>query len=92
MLLPLAGLAVTYIRSTGEHAPATIISRSTRGEDFIHLKDMRSGHEIENHAPFDHVLFLILCQKIGSLNAFQSLLPSLLQSLPQRESMCKCSR
>ena len=46
------GLAVTYIRSTGEQAPATIIGRSTRGEDFIHLKYMRNGHELEHHAPF----------------------------------------
>ena len=23
------------------------------GEDFIHLKYMRNGHEIEHHAPFD---------------------------------------
>ena len=53
------GLAVTYIRSTGEHAPATIIGRSTRGDDFIHLKYMRNGHEIEHHAPFDRVLFPI---------------------------------
>ena len=53
------GLAVTYIRSTGEDAPATIIGCSTHGEDFIHLKNMRDGHEIEHHAPFDRVLFLI---------------------------------
>ena len=53
------GLAVTYIRSTGEHAPATIIGCSTCGEDFIHLKYMRNGHEIEHHAPFDCVLFPI---------------------------------
>ena len=31
------GLAVTYIRSTGEQEPATISGRSTRGDDFIHL-------------------------------------------------------
>ena len=48
-----------YIRPTGEHAPATIISCSTCGEDFIHLKYMRNGHEIERHAPFDCVLFPI---------------------------------
>ena len=50
------GLAVTYIRSTGEPAPATIIGRCTHGDDFIHLKYMRNGHEPEHHAPFDCVL------------------------------------
>ena len=35
------GLAVTYIRSTSEQAPASIISRSTCGDDFIH------GHVFE---------------------------------------------
>ena len=48
-------LAVTYIWSTGEHAPATIIGRYTRGGYLIHLKYMRNGHEREHHAPFDHV-------------------------------------
>ena len=52
----IAGLGVTYIRSTGEHAPATIVGPSTRGDDFIHLKYMPNGHELEHHAPFDHVL------------------------------------
>eukprot|EP00670_Eutreptiella_braarudii_P006805 CAMPEP_0174280678 /NCGR_PEP_ID=MMETSP0809-20121228/974_1 /TAXON_ID=73025 ORGANISM="Eutreptiella gymnastica-like, Strain CCMP1594" /NCGR_SAMPLE_ID=MMETSP0809 /ASSEMBLY_ACC=CAM_ASM_000658 /LENGTH=133 /DNA_ID=CAMNT_0015373711 /DNA_START=252 /DNA_END=653 /DNA_ORIENTATION=+ len=55
----IAGLGVTYIRSTGEHAPATIVGPSTRGDDFIHLKYMRNGHELEHHAPFDRVLFPI---------------------------------
>ena len=51
--IAIAGLGVTYIRSTGEHAPATILGLSTRGDDFIHLKYMRNGHELEHHAPFD---------------------------------------
>jgi hypothetical protein len=51
------GLAVTYTRSTGEHAPATIIGRSTRGEDFIHL-NTRNGHEIEKLAEIClHIVF-----------------------------------
>jgi hypothetical protein len=50
-------LAVTYIRSTGEQAPATVIGRSTCGEDFIHLKHMRNGQELEHHASVDRVLF-----------------------------------
>ena len=53
------GLAVTDIRSTGEHVPATIIGRSTRGEDFIHLKYMRNEHEIEKLAEIClHIVFL----------------------------------
>ena len=52
-------LAVMYIRSTGEQVPATIIGRSTRRDDFIHLKYMRNGHEVEHHAPLDCVLFSI---------------------------------
>ena len=39
------GLAVTCIRSTGEQALATIIGRSTREDDFIHLKYMRNVFE-----------------------------------------------
>ena len=53
------GLAVMYIWSTGEHAPATIIGRSIRGDDFINLKYTRNGHEIEHNAPFEPVLFPI---------------------------------
>mmetsp|Transcript_72063 Transcript_72063/g.120885 ORF Transcript_72063/g.120885 Transcript_72063/m.120885 type:complete len:97 (-) Transcript_72063:41-331(-) len=53
------GMAVTYIRSTGEHVSATIIGPSTRGDDFFHVKYMRNGHELEHHAPMDRVLFPI---------------------------------
>ena len=57
------GLAVTYIRSTAEHAPATIIGRSTREEGFIHLKYMRASFISPKI-----VRMTILCQGIGSLN------------------------
>ena len=62
----IAGLGVTYIRFTGEHAPATIVGPSTHGDDFIHLKYMRN----------------VLSPRLGSLNLFPNLQPSLLQSLP----------
>ena len=53
------GLAVTYIRSTGEHVPATIIGPSRHGDNYIHLKYMRNGKETEHNAVFDKVLFPI---------------------------------
>ena len=37
-------MAVTYIRSTGEHVSATIIGPSIRGDDFFHVKYMRNGN------------------------------------------------
>ena len=37
-------------------------------------------------------LMTVLSQGIGSLNPFQNLKPSLLQSVPERASMCSCSR
>ena len=40
------GLAVTYIRSTSEQTPASIISCSARGDDFIH------GHVFEGKLYF----------------------------------------
>ena len=55
----IAGMAVTYIWSTGEHVPSTIIGRSTHGDDLFCVKYMRNGHQIEHHAPLDHVLFSI---------------------------------
>ena len=66
-----ASLGVTYIRSIGEHAPATIVGPSTCGDDFIHLKYMRNGHELEHHAPFDRVLFPI-CSPSPSPSAASS--------------------
>ena len=42
--MAIAGMAVTHIRSTGEHVPATIIGPSTRGDGFFHVKCMRNGH------------------------------------------------
>ena len=38
------------------------------------------------------LLMTVLSQGMRSLNPFQNLKPSLLQSLPQRASMCNCSR
>ena len=52
-------MAVTYVRSTGEHASATIIGPSRHGHNYIHLKYMRNGKEIEHNAAFDKVLFPI---------------------------------
>ena len=49
----IAGMSVMYIRSTGEHVPATIIGPSTLGEDVFHMKYTRNGHELEHHAPLD---------------------------------------
>ena len=49
----IAGLGVTFIRSTDEHAPSTIVGPFTRGDDIIHLKYMTNGHELEHHTPFD---------------------------------------
>ena len=46
--IAIAGLGVTYIRSTGEHASATIVGPSTRGDDFIHLKYMRNGTDSDS--------------------------------------------
>ena len=53
------GMAVTYVWSTGEHAPATIVGPSTGGDGCFHVKYMRNGHELEHHAPMDRVLFAI---------------------------------
>mmetsp|Transcript_62087 Transcript_62087/g.103088 ORF Transcript_62087/g.103088 Transcript_62087/m.103088 type:complete len:87 (-) Transcript_62087:26-286(-) len=55
----IAGMAVTYIRSTGEHVPTTIIGASTRGDDFFQVKYMRNEHELEHHAPLDCVTIYI---------------------------------
>ena len=55
----IAGMAVRYIWSTGEHVPVTIIGPSTRGDDSFHVKYLRNGHEIEHHAPLHCVLFPI---------------------------------
>ena len=53
------GLAVTYVRSTEEHALATIIAPSRHGDNYIHLKYTRYGKEIEHNAAFDRLLFPI---------------------------------
>ena len=51
------GMAVTYVRSTGEHVSATIFGPSRHGDNYIHLKYMRNGKYIEQNAAFDKVLF-----------------------------------
>ena len=81
----IAGMAVAYIRSTGEHVPATIIGPSTRGDDLFHVKYTRGtwGLAMRLRASFaspEMLLIAVLCQ----LNPFQTLQPRLLQSLPQR--------
>ena len=52
-------LAVTYVPRTGEHVSANIFGPSRDGDNYIHLKDMRNGKEIEHNAAFDKVLFPI---------------------------------
>ena len=54
-----AGVAVIFIRSTGEHVPPRTIGPSTLGDDFFRVKYMWNGHETEHCAPLDCVLFPI---------------------------------
>ena len=63
------GMAVTYVRSTGEHASATIIGPSCHGDKYINLKYMRNGTEIEHNAAFDKVLFPIRSPSPSHLRA-----------------------
>ena len=76
-------------------------SCSNSGEDDeVEIVWAKAGHEICTlpmclRASFTSPKILwmtVLCQGKGSLNAFKSLLPSLPQSLPQRASICNCSR
>ena len=53
------GMAVTYVRSTGEYVSAKIFRPSRHGDNYIHLKYMRNGKEIEHNTAFDKVLFPI---------------------------------
>jgi hypothetical protein len=53
------GMAGTYVRSTGEHVSADIFGPSHHGDNYIHLKYMWNGMEIEHNAAFDEVLFPI---------------------------------
>ena len=53
------GMAGTYVRSTGEHVSANIFGPSRHGDNYIHLKYMRNGKEMEHNAAFDKVLFPI---------------------------------
>mmetsp|Transcript_47883 Transcript_47883/g.78873 ORF Transcript_47883/g.78873 Transcript_47883/m.78873 type:complete len:90 (+) Transcript_47883:555-824(+) len=89
-------MAVTCIQSTTEYVPDTIIGPSTCGDDFFRVKFRQNGHEIEHHAgpcPLPNPqLMTVLSQRIRSLNPLKNLQPRMLQSLPQRASMCNCSR
>ena len=53
------GMAVMYVRSTGEHVSANIFGPSHHGDNYIHLKYMRNGKEIEPNPAFDKVLLPI---------------------------------
>ena len=53
------GMAVTYVWSTGEHVSANIFGPSRHGDNYIHLKYMRNGKEIEHYAAFDKGLLPI---------------------------------
>ena len=53
------GMAGMYVRSTGEHVSANIFCPSRHGDNYIHLKYMRNGKEIEHNAAFDKVRFPI---------------------------------
>ena len=53
------GMAVTYVQSRGEHVSANIFGPSCHGDNYIHLKCMRNGKEIEHNAAFDKMLFPI---------------------------------
>ena len=53
------GMAGIYVRSTGEHVSANIFGPSRHGDNYIPLKYMRNGKEIEHNAAFDKVLFPI---------------------------------
>ena len=53
------GMAVTYVRSTGQHVSANIFGPCRHGDNYIHLKYMRNGKEIEHNTAFDNVLFPI---------------------------------
>ena len=52
-------MAVKYVRSTGEHVSAHSFHPSRHGDNYIHLKCMQNGKEIEHNAAFDKALFPI---------------------------------
>ena len=37
-------MVVTYIRSTNEHVPTTIVGHSTRGDGFFHMRQFLTLH------------------------------------------------
>ena len=53
------GMAGIYVQSTGEHVSANICGPSRHGDNYIHLKYMRNGKEIEHNSAFDKVLLPI---------------------------------
>ena len=58
-IIAIPSMAVTYVRNTGEHSPATIIGPSRHGENDIYFRYMQNEKEIEHNAAFDKVLFQI---------------------------------
>ena len=77
------GMAVMYVRSTREHVLANIFGPSCHGDNYIHLKDMRHGKEIEHNAAFDKVLFPIRSPSPSPSKGF----PTRLLSRVSRASM-----
>ena len=63
------GMVVTYVRSTEEHVSATNIGLSGHGDNYIYLKYMRNGKEIEHNAAFDKVLFPFVAPRHPHLRA-----------------------
>ena len=58
----MADMAVMYIRTIGEHAPATVFGPSRDGDRYVHLTYPQIGKEIDEHdadAPFDRMRFPI---------------------------------
>ena len=47
-------------KTTGQHVPATIIGPSHHGDNYIYLRHMRNGKEIEHNAAF-HKLLVPIC-------------------------------
>ena len=99
----IAGWAVTYVWSTREHAPATIIGLSRHGDNYIHLKYMRNGKPpvvfrdwgmiLRTRCTSQRMLWMIsLCQRKGSPNVCLSLPQNLHQSQLRKASMSNLSR
>ena len=66
----IVGLGVTYIQSTGEHAPTTIVGPSTRGDESKNRKPKPifkpAAKPAPKHAPKGkHVLLFKMKRKVG---------------------------